>query len=41
MGDFETLLEEALKSFVSNQWFGVCIELPKSRDCMKQGFVSS
>jgi len=34
MGDFKTLLHEALKlykSFVSNQWFRACIKLPKSR----------
>jgi len=44
MGDFKTLLHEASKlfeSFVSNQWFGSRIELPKSRDISKRGFVTS
>jgi len=34
MGDFKTLLHEAsklYKSFVSNQWFGACIKMQKSR----------
>ncbi len=27
--------------FVSKQWFGVRIKLPKSRDFSKQGFITS
>jgi len=44
MGDFKTLLHEAsqlYESFVSNQWFGVCIKLTKSCDFSKRGFVTS
>jgi len=44
MIDFKTLLHEASKlyeSFVSNQWFGARIKLPKSRDFSEWGFITS
>lgn len=34
-------LRNLYESCVSNQWFGACLKLPKSRDFIKRGFVAS
>ncbi len=44
MGAFEALLRETSKLcelFVSKQWFGARIKLPKSCDFSKRGFITS